>query len=101
MLQMPDGNTTVIIQGKKRFEMGEVVQTEPYLKARVTAFGELKTKADKKFDALVNSVKDLAMQIIETSPNIPTEAGIAIKNRSEEHTSELQSLMRISYAVFS
>src|SRR3546814_11135116 len=57
----------------------DLVQTEPYLKARVTAFGELKTKADKKFDALVNSVKDLAMQIIETSPNIPTEAGIAIK----------------------
>src|SRR3546814_18211772 len=80
MLQMPDGNTTVIIQGKKRFEMGEVVQTEPYLKARVTAFGELKTKADKKFDALVNSVKDLAMQIIETSPNIHTEAGIDIRN---------------------
>lgn len=80
MLQMPDGNTTVIIQGKKRFEMGEVVQTEPYLKARVTAFGEKKAKTDKEFKAMVNSVKDLAMQIIETSPNIPTEAGIAIKN---------------------
>ncbi|HYH55965.1 MAG TPA: LON peptidase substrate-binding domain-containing protein, partial [Anseongella sp.] len=80
MLQMPDGNTTVIIQGKKRFEMGEIVQVDPYLKARVTAFGEVKQKADKEFNALVNSVKDLAMQIIETSPNIPTEAGIAIKN---------------------
>lgn len=80
MLQMPDGNTTVIIQGKKRFEMGEVVQTEPYLKARVSAYGEIKTKTSKEFSALVNSVKDLAMQIIETSPNIPTEAGIAIKN---------------------
>ncbi|TCS87834.1 ATP-dependent Lon protease [Anseongella ginsenosidimutans] len=80
MLQMPDGNTTVIIQGKKRFEMGEVVQTEPYLKARVSAFGETKIRTDKEFSALVNSVKDLAMQIIETSPNIPTEAGIAIKN---------------------
>src|SRR5690606_19189599 len=80
MLQMPDGNTTVIIQGKKRFEMGEIVQDEPYLKARVTPFGEIKPKLDKEFSALVNSVKDLAMQIIETSPNIPTEAGIAIKN---------------------
>lgn len=80
MLQMPDGNTTVIIQGKKRFEMGEVVQDEPYLKARVQAYGEEKPKADKEFSALVNSVKDLAMQIIETSPNIPTEAGIAIRN---------------------
>src|SRR3546814_18424000 len=77
---MPDCNTTVIIQGKKRFGMVEVVQTEPDLKSLVTAFGELKTKADKKLYTLVNSVKDLAMHIIETSPNIPAEAGIAIKN---------------------
>src|SRR5690606_8315346 len=72
--------STDIIKGKKSFEMSEVVQYEPNLKARVQAYGEEKPKADKEFSALVNSVKDLAMQIIETSPNIPTEAGIAIRN---------------------
>ncbi len=80
MLQMPDGNTTVIIQGKKRFRLNEQVQSEPYFKAKVERFEEIKPKADKEFKAVVSSVKDLAMQIIQLSPAIPSEAGIAIKN---------------------
>ena len=80
MLQMPDGNTTVIIQGKNRFKLVEEKQTEPYLKASVNKFEEVRPKVDKEFKAMVASVKELAMQIIQFSPNIPSEAAIAIKN---------------------
>lgn len=80
MLQMPDGNTTVIIQGKKRFYLKEEVQSEPYIKATVEPFHEIKGKEDKEFKAMVSSIKDMAMSIIQLSPNIPSEAGIAIRN---------------------
>jgi ATP-dependent Lon protease len=80
MLQMPDGNTTVIIQGKNRFQLIEEIQSEPYLKASVNKFEEVRPKVDKEFKAMVASVKELAMQIIQFSPNIPTDAAIAIKN---------------------
>ena len=81
MLRMPDGNITAIIQGRKRFELDEMLQDEPYYKASVTELVEAKpSKSDKEFKALVDSVKDLALNIIELSPNIPTEATIAIKN---------------------
>jgi len=80
MLQMPDGNTTVILQGKKRFMLREEVQSEPYLKATVEPFHEIKPKQDKEFKALISSIKDMAMSIIQLSPNIPSEAGIAIRN---------------------
>ncbi|MBC8265647.1 MAG: endopeptidase La [Flavobacteriales bacterium] len=81
MLRMPDGNITAIIQGRKRFEIEEFVQTDPYFKAKVNRLNEKKPlNNDKEFSALVDSVKDLALQIIEESPNIPTEATMAIKN---------------------
>lgn len=80
MLQMPDGNTTVIIQGKKRFNLEELVQEDPYIKARVRKFEEAKLSKDKEFNALVSSLKDLSLQIIQLSPNIPSEAGFALKN---------------------
>jgi ATP-dependent Lon protease len=80
MLQMPDGNTTVILQGKKRFVLKEEVQSEPYIKATIEPFKEIKAKEDKEFKAMVSSVKDMAMNIIQLSPNIPSEAGIAIRN---------------------
>jgi len=80
MLQMPDGNTTVILQGKKRFMLKEEVQSEPYIKAVVEPFKEIKPKEDKEFKAMVSSIKDMAMSIIQLSPNIPSEAGIAIRN---------------------
>jgi len=80
MLQMPDGNTTVILQGKKRFMLREEVQSEPYLKAIVEPFHEIKPKEDKEFKAMISSIKDMAMSIIQLSPNIPSEAGIAIRN---------------------
>jgi len=80
MLQMPDGNTTVIIQGKQRFRLNEEVQSEPYIKASIQKFEEVRPKTDKEFKALMASIKEMAMQIIDLSPNIPSEAGIAIKN---------------------
>ena len=80
MLRMPDGNTTVIIQGKKRFKIDEFTQTAPYIKAKVTEFNQIEKPSGKSFNALVSSIKDLASQIIQQSPNIPTEATFAIKN---------------------
>ncbi len=81
MLRMPDGNTTVIIQGKKRFALGEIKQSQPYIKASISGIAETRPKNDdKEFDALVSSLKDLALQIVKQSPHIPSEAGFALKN---------------------
>ena len=80
-LRMPDGSTTIIIQGRKRFKLKKIVQTDPYFKAVVESFNDTKPKKnDKRFNALVDSVKDLALNIIKQSPNIPSEASIAIRN---------------------
>lgn len=81
MLKMPDGNTTVIIQGKKRFEWTEITQTEPFMRAQILEFDEAKSGATKEENtALQESLKELALKIINQSPNIPSEAGFAIKN---------------------
>ncbi|PRD47486.1 endopeptidase La [Sphingobacterium haloxyli] len=81
ILQMPDGNTTVIIQGKQRFKITEMVTADPYLKAKVERVIEDKPKvSSREFKALISSVKELALQIIQLSPNLPSEAGLAIKN---------------------
>ncbi|MFI5149534.1 MAG: endopeptidase La [Bacteroidia bacterium] len=81
MLRMPDGNTTVIIQGKRRFLIEEVIEQEPYMKARVKVFPETRpAKDDKEFQALISSLKDTSLQIIKQSPHIPTEASFAINN---------------------
>tara|TARA_B110000438_G_scaffold120196_1_gene117333 strand:+ start:6137 stop:8551 length:2415 start_codon:yes stop_codon:yes gene_type:complete len=80
VLKMPDGNITAVIQGRKRFELDEIIESEPYYKAKIKDYTELKPYSDKEFDALVSSIKDLALRIIDESPNIPNEASIAIKN---------------------
>lgn len=80
VFRMPDGNTTVIIQGKKRFKTIEFTQSEPYFKARVESFRDLEFEMDEEFEAIVSTIKDLALKIIEVSPNIPSEAQFAIKN---------------------
>ena len=77
---MPDGNITAVIQGRKRFELEEIISDEPYYKAKIKDYIELKPYSDKEFDALVDSIKDIALRIIDESPNIPNEASIAIKN---------------------
>jgi ATP-dependent Lon protease len=81
VLKMPDGNVTVIIQGKKRFEISEVITETPYMNAIVRDIPEAKpTVKNKEFVAIIESIKDLALQIIKDSPNIPSEASFAIKN---------------------
>ena len=81
VLKMPDGNTTVIIQGKKRFQINEVIETEPYIKASVSSMNEVKPATEsEEFLAILESIKDLALQIIKDSPTIPSEASFAIKN---------------------
>lgn len=81
VLRMPDGNTTVIIQGKRRFNLVEFTQTEPSFKARVQPFDETPpAKPSREFKALIASLKDTAINIIRQSPNIPSEAAFAIQN---------------------
>ena len=81
VLKMPDGNTTVIIQGKKRFMVNEVISEKPYLTATISDLAETKPDAsNEEFTAIIDSIKDLSLEIIKESPNIPTEATFAIKN---------------------
>jgi ATP-dependent Lon protease len=81
VLQMPDGNTTVIIQGKKRFEIAEVLTEKPYMTATVREAEEIRPDVkSKEFLAIIDSIKDLALKIIRDNPNIPSEASFAIKN---------------------
>ena len=81
VLKMPDGNTTIIIQGKKRFEIQDIVADDPYLTATVSDVPEAKPARDnEEFTAIIESIKDLSLQIIKDSPNIPSEASFAIKN---------------------
>jgi ATP-dependent Lon protease len=79
-IKMPDGGTTIIIQGKTRFKIQEITASEPYFKARVEKLVEQEAPADEDFQAYVANIKELASEIIQLSPNIPTEAGIILKN---------------------
>ena len=81
VLKMPDGNTTVILQGKKRFEIDTFTQEEPYMKATIKEVAEDRPENnDIEFNSIVDSIKELAIEIIKESPNIPSEATFAIKN---------------------
>ncbi len=80
LIKMPDGGTTIIIQGRKRFKIEEITAEDPYFKATIKILDEETLKGDNDFDALVGSIKDLASQIINLSPNLPSEAAIILKN---------------------
>ncbi len=82
VMRMPDGTTTVIIQGKRRVLLGECVSEEPYFKAKVVSLPDepFKAEKDKEFKAIIDSIKDISYNIINLAPNIPSEASIAIKN---------------------
>ncbi len=80
LIKMPDGGTTIIIQGKKRFELVEVTSIDPFFKAKVKIFADDEKPENENFNALIGSIKDLASQIIQLSPNLPTEAAIILKN---------------------
>lgn len=80
LIKMPDGGTTIIIQGRKRFKVVKITAQEPYFKANIRLLEEQAVKNDADFDAMVGSIKDLAGQIITMSPNLPSEAAIILKN---------------------
>ncbi len=80
MLKMPDGNITVIIQGKRKFELTGITQEEPYFRGDTHAVTDSKAAKGKETNATVDSIRELASQIVEISPNIPSEANFALKN---------------------
>jgi ATP-dependent Lon protease len=81
MLKMPDGSTTAIIQGKRRFKFKELTQEEPFMRASIELLKEPKApEKNEEYVAIIQSMKELALKIINDSPNIPTEAQFAIKN---------------------
>lgn len=80
LIKMPDGGTTVIIQGKKRFRINMLTSDDPYFKANIEVLQEEPTPEDENFKAVAGSIKDMAAQIIQLSPNIPSEASIILKN---------------------
>lgn len=80
LIKMPDGGTTIIIQGKKRFELLEMKTDDPYFTANIRLFPEDELPIEDDFKVYVASIKDLAAQIIHLSPNLPTEASIILKN---------------------
>jgi len=81
ILEMPDGSTSVIIQGRQRFEIVQMVQAEPYHKAKIKLLKDKKPNdKNREFEAIVGSLKDLSLRIIKLSSNIPPEASFAVKN---------------------
>lgn len=80
LIKMPDGGTTIIIQGKRRFKLTAITSEDPYFKAEIKLLEEEEAPKNQDFEAYVSNIKDLASQIIQLSPNIPTEAAIILKN---------------------
>jgi ATP-dependent Lon protease len=80
LIKMPDGGTTIIIQGKKRFKLSTITSEDPYFKALIEPLIEEEAPKNQDFAAYVSNIKDLAAQIIQLSPNIPSEASIILKN---------------------
>jgi ATP-dependent Lon protease len=80
LIKMPDGGTTVIIQGKKRFKIDSIVSEDPYFKATISLLEDEEAPVSGDFEAYVSTIKDLASQIIQLSPNLPSEASIILKN---------------------
>ena len=81
ILEMPNGNLTVILHGLEKIEVEEYLSTEPYFTAKVKSLRDIAPDGDNvEFSALVDSIRDVALNIIEISPNMPKEASFAIKN---------------------
>lgn len=80
LLRMPDGTTTAILQGRKRFSLLEMIQEKPYMRGKVEHLTHIDPENPLEYEALLSSILDLAKQIIELSPNIPSEALVMLKN---------------------
>lgn len=80
LIKMPDGGTTIIIQGKTRFRINAIVEEDPYFKAAIQTIPDEEAPADLDFNAYIANIKELAAQIVQLSPNIPAEAAIILRN---------------------
>ena len=81
VLEMPDNSTSVIIQGKKRFQLEEMITDEPYHMAKVKGLEDEKDEKQRnEFEAVVSSIKDLSLRVIKANSNVPPEASFAVKN---------------------
>jgi ATP-dependent Lon protease len=81
LLNMPDGSVTAIIQGKNKFQLGEVIQTEPYMTAKISKYSKrISEKQNAEISAIIPTIKNLALQVIEKSPNLPNEINFALQN---------------------
>ena len=80
MMRMPDGSSTVILQGKRRIKIDEYTQTEPYFRAKVSSLPDLSAKESKEYKATIDSIRDISHKIINLSPQIPSEASVALRN---------------------
>jgi ATP-dependent Lon protease len=85
LLKMPDGSTTAILQGRKRFQLREMVTEDPYMVGHVLAMEYVQPKNKMEFRALISSIRDAAKQIIELSPQIPSEAVVMLKNINNDN----------------
>ncbi len=113
LLNMPDGSTTAIIQGKRRVELGDQVQRDPYLVSRIKSMTEIIADSnDAEFKALLDSLKEMSTQIIKQSPNLPSDAAFALKNIESPNflinfissnlntdVKEKQTLLEIDYTI--
>jgi ATP-dependent Lon protease len=79
-IKMPDGGTTIIIQGKTRFSIQSILSDEPFFRATIEVLTDDEAPADTDFEAYVANIKDLATEIIQLSPNIPSEASVILRN---------------------
>lgn len=80
LLKMPDGTLTAILQGRKRIRLEEMITEAPYMVGRVKVLSQIPATDPIEFEALVSSIKDLAQNIIDLSPNIPSEAAVVLRN---------------------
>lgn len=83
-IKMPDGNTTLFIMGRMRFNIKHFTQNEPFFKARIALIDDVFPKGDSEFDAIISSIRDYSEKIVTQSPNMPNEAGIVLRNIEQQ-----------------
>lgn len=83
-IKMPDGNTTLFIMGRMRFNINEMTQSDPFFKAHINLMDDVYPKNDSEFDAIMSSVRDYSEKILTQSPNLPSEAGIVLRNIEQQ-----------------
>jgi len=83
-IKMPDGNITLFIMGRMRFKIDKYTQTDPFYVANITYMEDVYPKNEPSFDALISSIKDYGERIAQQSPNIPSEAGIVLRNIEQQ-----------------